>query len=315
MTTDDAPPRRPPRGKTWLRESRGSLAAYRFYFHFSRIVGRVLSYFCTGPALLYYMLFAGQARRASMEYLGRALGPASWPVQVARSFRHIFNFAAALIDRSLILSRGEKVFEFTLDGHEHITDLADRGEGCVLLSCHLGNMELAGAVLPKVQVQFHQVMAEPLDEDLQRFIEEKAGGRLPPTIRLDGAPMASLNVLRALREGDMVGMKSDRVFDNNYVELPFLGEPARFPTGPLTVAALAKAPVILLLCLKEGGKGYRIIAEAPQRFEFQRGRPRDEQVREWLGWYVERLEHYVRRYPYQWYNFYPFWDRDAQEDA
>lgn len=315
MITDDAPPRRPARGKTWLRRSRGSLAAYRFYFHFSRIMGRVLSYFCTGPALLYYMIFATRARRSSMEYLTRALGPANWPVRVARSFRHFFNFAAALVDRSLILSRGKRVFDFVLDGREHITEQAATGDGCVLLSSHLGNMELAGAVLPEIQARFYQVMAEPLDEDIQKFMEEKAGGRLPPVIRLNGAPMASLNILRALREGGMVGMKNDRVFDDHHLDIEFLGHPASFPTGPLTVAALAKAPVILLLCLKEGGRGYRIIAEAPRQLVFERDRSRDEQLREWLGWYVERLEHYVHRYPYQWYNFYPFWDHDAQEDA
>lgn len=318
MTTDETPPRRPPRGRTWLRTSRGSLAAYRFYFHFSRIIGRVPSYFCTGPALLYYMIFAGRARRASMEFLTRAIGPASWPVRVARSFRHVFNFAAALIDRSLILSRGERVFDFVLDGQEHITGQARSGEGCVLLSSHLGNMELAGAVLPDIQAPFFQVMAEPLDEDIQKFIEEKAGGRMPPIIRLDGAPLASLAVLRALRDGGMVGMKGDRVFDDNHLEVEFLGRPARFPTGPLTVAAVSGKPVILLHCLKQGGKGYRIVAEPPRRLVLDRRQPREPQLRRWLRWYVDRLEHHARRYPYQWYNFYPFWDPrdpDAQEDA
>jgi len=315
MTEAGTPPRRTPRGGRWLRRSRGSLAAYRFYFHFSRVIGRVLSYFCTGPALLYYMLFARQARRASFQYLRRALGPATWPVMVARSFRHIFNFAASLIDRSLILSRGAQVFDFELEGHDHVVRQAASGEGCVLLSSHLGNTELAGAVLPEVQAKFYQVMAEPLDEDIQKFIEEKAGGRMPPIIRLDGAPMASLNVLRALRDGGMVGMKADRVFDDHWIEVEFLGRPARFPTGPLIVAAVARAPVILLACHKEGGKGYRIVAEEPRRFAFERGRPKDEQIREWVEWFVGRLEDQVRRYPYQWYNFYPFWDHDAQEDA
>ena len=50
-------------GRSWGR-SRGGLAMFVFYFHFSRVVGRVLSYFCTGPALLYYVLTAGEARRA-----------------------------------------------------------------------------------------------------------------------------------------------------------------------------------------------------------------------------------------------------------
>jgi predicted LPLAT superfamily acyltransferase len=31
-------------------------------------------------------------------------------------------------------------------------------------------------------------------------------------------------------------------------------------------------------------------------------------VQYWTQRYVERLEHYVRLAPYNWFNFYPFWD-------
>ncbi len=298
-------PQRP--GRRWGDQGRGSLIAFRFYFHFSRVVGRVLSYFCTGPALLYYMLFAGQARRASFAYMRRLRGPVAWPLRVARGFRHIFNFAASLIDRSLLLSRGPEVFDLVEDGVEHLSDALREGRGAILLGAHLGNMELAAGVLRGVEATLHQVMAEPMNQDLQKFIEAKGGDRFPPVVRLDGAPMASLELLKVLRRGDMLAMKSDRVFDENWLELEFLGRPARFPTGPLTVAGITGAPVLLTLCLKEGGRGYRIVVEPPRRFRFDRSRPREDQLREWLTWYVARLEHHARRYPYQWYNFYDFW--------
>ena len=295
-------------GRRWGDPGRGSLAAFRFYFHFSRVVGRVLSYFCTGPALLYYMLFASAARRASFAYMARVAGPAPWPLRVARGFRHIFNFAASLIDRALLLSRGPRTFDISEDGVERVRLAAEGGRGAILLGAHLGNMELAAGVLQDVDATLHQVMADPLDEDLQTFLEQKGGERFPPVIRLDGAPMASLELLKVLRRGDLLAMKSDRVFDDHHLTLEFLGRPARFPTGPLSVAGATGAPVLLTLCLKEGGRGYRIVVEPAREFRFERGRNRDEQLHEWLSWYVERLEHHVRRHPYQWYNFYDFWD-------
>lgn len=306
MTGAESPAPQSP-GRRWGDQGRGSLFAFRFYFHFSRAVGRVLSYFCTGPALLYYMLFAGRARRASFSYMRRLRGNAPWPVRIARGFRHIFNFAAALIDRSLLLSRGPEAFDLVEDGVGHVAEALAGGRGAILLGAHLGNMEFAAGVLQGVDATLYQVMAEPMNQDLQKFIEAKGGDRFPPVVRLDGAPMASLELLRVLRRGDLLAMKSDRVFDDNWLELEFLGQPARFPTGPLTVAGLTGAPVLLTLCLKEGGKGYRIVVEPPRTFRFDRSRPREDQLREWLQWYVGRLEHYARRYPYQWYNFYDFW--------
>jgi len=313
--TDPAPPTPDLAGRRWGEQGRGSLLAFRFYFHFSRIVGRVVSYFCTGPALLYYMLFAGEARRASFAYMRRVRGPAPWPLRVARGFRHIFNFAASLVDRSLLLSRGPGVFRIEEEGVGYVRDAVAGGRGVILMGAHLGNMEFAAGVLQGVDATLHQVMAEPMSLDMQKFIEDRAGDRFPPVIRLDGAPMASLELLKVLRRGDIVAMKSDRVFDDNWTTLDFLGRPARFPTGPFTVAGVTGAPILLTLCLKEGGKTYRVVVEPPRVVRFDRTRPRDEQVREWLGWYVERLEMYARRYPYQWYNFYEFWGGEAGSET
>ncbi len=300
--TASAPRRR------WGIGSGSSVAALRFYYHFARIVGRVLAYFCTGPALLYTMLFVGTARRTSMEYLTLVLGPAGWPVRVARSFRHIFNFAAAMVDRTLLLSRGPETFTFVGEHIERMGELAEAGKGGLVFSSHLGNTELASAVLPVARARFHQVMADPMQGDLQEFLMEKAGDRFPPLLRLDGAPMASLQVLRAIRSGDLVGMKVDRVVDDHHAVVPFLGRRAAFPTGPWILAAITGAPVMLIFCMKEGGKGYRIVCEPPRTFRFERGRPKEDQLRDWVAWFAGRLESYVRRYPYQWYNFYDFFE-------
>jgi predicted LPLAT superfamily acyltransferase len=35
---------------------------------------------------------------------------------------------------------------------------------------------------------------------------------------------------------------------------------------------------------------------------------RTEDIARWMHRYVERLEYYARLAPYNWFNFYPFWD-------
>ena len=35
---------------------------------------------------------------------------------------------------------------------------------------------------------------------------------------------------------------------------------------------------------------------------------RPEEIQRWMQRYADRLEHYTRLAPYNWFNFYPFWD-------
>ncbi len=41
---------------------------------------------------------------------------------------------------------------------------------------------------------------------------------------------------------------------------------------------------------------------------FTAGQSREAQLRVWVEQYVAVLESLVRQYPYQWFNFYDFWD-------
>ena len=38
---------------------------------------------------------------------------------------------------------------------------------------------------------------------------------------------------------------------------------------------------------------------------------RAEEIQPWMQRYAERLEHYARLAPYNWFNFYSFWDQVA----
>jgi predicted LPLAT superfamily acyltransferase len=90
----------------------------------------------------------------------------------------------------------------------------------------------------------------------------------------------------------------------------FLGEPAPFAHGPFILASLLECPVYLFFCLREGN-GYRIYCEPfAERIVLPRGE-RVPRLREYLQQYARRLEAYCMKAPYQWFNFYDFWRRDA----
>src|SRR6266550_812620 len=88
----------------------------------------------------------------------------------------------------------------------------------------------------------------------------------------------------------------------------FLGAPATFPAGPVLLAATMRCPVILFFGLYRGGNDYEIYFEMfADEIVLDRAR-RAEDIHLWMKRYTERLEHYARLAPYNWFNFYQFWD-------
>jgi predicted LPLAT superfamily acyltransferase len=124
-----------------------------------------------------------------------------------------------------------------------------------------------------------------------------------------GRPETMLRIKECLERGEIVGLLGDRPFGSHKNSLcPFLGVPARFPHGPFRLAMALETPVMLFFGLYQGGNRYQIALEdlaAPPAAGRDR---RAEVAARWVERYVLRLEHYARQAPYNWFNFYDFWD-------
>jgi predicted LPLAT superfamily acyltransferase len=117
-----------------------------------------------------------------------------------------------------------------------------------------------------------------------------------------------LKVEAALARGGLVAMLSDRTPNaEGTVYRPFLGREARFPTGPIRLATVLQRPVALIFGLYKGGNRYEIHIERFAEPAQLGGRERGKTADQLLLRYVERLEHYCRLAPYNWFNFYDFW--------
>jgi predicted LPLAT superfamily acyltransferase len=116
-------------------------------------------------------------------------------------------------------------------------------------------------------------------------------------------------VERSISEGELVGTMGDRVgFDRKQARVSFLGSDANFPTGPFLLAAAMGCPVYVVFGLYSEPNRYDLYCEPfAERIELPRA-TRDEAVRSVVARYVARLEHYCRLGPYNWFNFYDFWE-------
>jgi predicted LPLAT superfamily acyltransferase len=270
--------------------------------HIGRRVARLLLY----PITLYFVLTAHAARRTSYDYLKRVRGCSAhwWHV-----FRHFHCFAATILDRVYLL-RGEfERFGVTVHGKEILQRQIESGKGSVLLGSHLGSFEVLRA-LGVMQRRFPlKVLMDPVhNQNITRFLDA-LNPKIAGTVIAPDQPDTLIRVKESLDSGHLVGMLGDRVFGGEKTtHCQFLGAPATFPAGPILLAAMMRCPVILFFGLYRGGNRYEIYFEHfADEIVLDRDR-RAENIQLWMQRYAERLEHYARLAPYNWFNFYPFWD-------
>ena len=128
-----------------------------------------------------------------------------------------------------------------------------------------------------------------------------------------GRPDTMLKVSECLGRGEIVGFLGDRPLRGARVQAcDFLGAPAEFPLGPLLIAGTVGAPVVTFFGLYGGAARYEVILEELSEASAVAKDAREAWARRRLARYVERLEHYARRSPYNWFNFYDYWNETSR---
>jgi predicted LPLAT superfamily acyltransferase len=301
-----APARASPR--RWTGQSRGGVFGHWFFLTLTRAFGRSVAYWVIYPVTLYFIFASPSARTASREFLQRAVGSTGWLSSMVRSYRHLLSFARTMVDRALFRTRGKTSFQYTEEGLHHIHEAAAAGNGAILLTAHVGNWELAAGLLPGDLGERLAIVAYAGERDRIAQFMKRSGGPQLRIIDVGRDFLASLEMIRALRGGTLLAVQGDRPIGGQVVTVPFLGREARFPVGPFLLAAVSGAPLIATFSLQVGPAAYRFFANEPQRLSFTAGQSREAQLRVWVEQYVGVLESLVRQYPYQWFNFYDFWD-------
>jgi lauroyl/myristoyl acyltransferase len=240
------------------------------------------------------------AVRRNLERVHPERGVAWLDAAVARVFAR---FAVCFADL-LSLNRGPESGLWRhvagIDGQEPTRDALARGRGCVSVTAHLGNWELAGRLLATLGRPVHVVMAPEADPRVGALLD-RGGHPGVRFVRLT-SPVVGVELVAALRRGEVVAFQLDRaVGGRGDAAVPFFGAPATFPLGPFVMAAAAGAPVVPAFCVLEPDGSYRLHVEPA--FAVSRGAEVEA-----LHAAVATLERYVRMHWDQWFNFYDVWE-------
>jgi predicted LPLAT superfamily acyltransferase len=302
----------PPVGWTSQRE-RSSLPMLILMRRIALAAGRRLSRALLHPIVLYFLVAAADTRRHSRAYLNRALGRKAGWLDV---YRHLFTFAATVLDRVYLLREEFGRFKVEASGAETLMQPFANGEGVLACGAHLGSFEALRMIGHEKGLRVAMIMYE----DNARLINDTLAAIAPNaklhTIAL-GRVDAMLSLRRWLDEGGIAGMLADRTLPgqgqrSKSVSLLFLGKPARFADGPFRLAAMLRRKVVFMAGLYRGGHRYELRFAELADFSAVTAEGRDAAIRDALVRYVATLETLCREVPYNWFNFYDFW---AEDDA
>jgi predicted LPLAT superfamily acyltransferase len=294
------------------RKERGSAWALGLMRAASLVLGRRLSRLVLPFIAAYYTVTAPAARRASLAYLSRALGRQAGWLDVVR---HFHAFASTVHDRAYLLNDRFDEFDIRLHGQGEVDRVSAAG-GAFLVGAHFGSFEVLRAVTRGSQAgaRPYRVAMAMFDENAR--IISSAVAALNPRLAQDvialGRSDSMLRVQSALNEGALVGFLADRLIGDSEAQgsqvVSFLGAPALFPTGPFRLAALLRKEVLLMRGIYLGGNQYAVRFESIA--DFSRIGPAERNAS--IGRAVERfaaaLEDDCRKHPYNWFNFFDFWE-------
>ena len=253
----------------------------------------------------YFLLFAPASRRASSNYLRLVLGrPAHW----RELYRHFFTFAATIHDRIYLLNRRFDLFDFEVYGEDTLRKLLADGNGLFLMGAHLGSFEVIRALGRKdAEVRIAMLMHEDNAKKINAVLAAINPEAVQDIIGL-GRIDSMLRVRERLDEGCVVGILADRTPGNDALyPVQILGADAHLPSGPFRMAALLRRPVVFMTGLYLGGNRYAIHFDPLADFsDVERGQ-RDAALDLATTRYAALLDQYCRQAPYNWFNFFDFW--------
>ncbi len=295
--------------RRWDGKTRGGVAGRLFFVTVLRVLGKWPAYAVLPFVSGYFLLFgAPEGRRASMQFLDRAIGPAHGLAAVLRTWKHMLQFARTIVDRVVLGLEGPRSFHRNSTGFEKIVAAAQSKQGAILLTAHLGSYEAASGMLgEKLSVPFSIVAYEGEDAAVREAVGRSSDKFKPNVLSVGKGELGSLDIMRALRSGHLVALQGDRTVDARTVEVDFLGAPARFPIGPFVLAAITGAQVIACFNVQTALRTYDLVAFDAVTYRFDRAREKNDQLQEWVQGYVRKVELMVRKHPFQWFNFYDFW--------
>ena len=257
------------------------------------------------PIAAYFFITGRTAHRASRHFFTRATGQTRW----SDYYRQLLCFSRCLVDRVTILSGDADQFEVHPTGREALMAARQDGRGLIMLGSHLGSFEACKLLArDRMDIDIHIVAyfagSTKIRQALDAINPQLQQHFIDPT-----EPDAVFQMRDVIDNGGILAILGDRTgIGEKQVQVNFMGEPAWLPTGPYYLAAILHCPIFCFFGLRVDHYVYDTYAiKLADQITLARGQ-RQQQAQVYAQQYADLLADKAREYPYNWFNFYEFWN-------
>ncbi len=285
----------------WKGKSKGTVLGYKIFVFFIKNLGIRSAYFLLYFVAGYYCFFSKYSTK-SIYYYYKRLSYSKLKC-IFSIYKSYYIFGQMIIDKVAISSGLGKNFTYDFDGGDKIKKVINQKKGGICISSHVGNFEIAGHFLSDIDnnriVNLLTTDAEHLE--IKTYLESVTLKSNIKFILVSDDFSHIFEIRSALERNEIICMTGDRYIKNSkYLTQVLLGKEARFPEGPFLLALKLKVPVLFVYVMKERNSHYHFYARNPN--------VRYKDVNELLKSYVKNLEWILSKYPFQWFNYFDFWN-------
>jgi KDO2-lipid IV(A) lauroyltransferase len=244
-------------------------------------------------------------RRAVQSNLRNILGPL---VDVSALSREVFrNFARYLVEffaMKRLMNDAYLGAHVEIENDKPLKEAVMRGCGAIILSAHLGNWELGGAILSRMGFPLTVVALPHNHRRINDFFNSQReffGNRVV-------SPRSAVReCTKALKDNRMIALIADRDFSGTGVMMPFFGHPMHLPIGAALFSLRQGAPIIPTFFMRRGRDNFTLSFLEPIYPERVADcASEDEKIQRLMGIYVRIFEEKIRAMPEQWLMFRDF---------
>lgn len=289
----------------WQGKSRGNRLGYSIFVYVVKNFGVRPAYLLLRFVAFYFFVFSWSSSRHIYRYY-RQRHRFSIMRALSGVYANYYLFGQTILDKVVVMAGIENRFTFDFDGEAFLRKIVEQGRGGILLSGHVGNWEVAGHLLRRLDTRINVVMYDAEHEKIKSYLESVTGERNFNVIVIRDDLSHVYAIGEALQKNELVCLHADRFVDPGKTEqLLFLGAEAKFPVGPFALAATFDVPVCVVFAFKESSTHYHFFGlQTPSR---EADESKHDFSRRLMRFFVKQFEEKVLLYPEQWFNYYNFW--------
>ena len=307
---------------TWKGKTRGGTFGYLFFIYLIKYLGITAAYLFLSLVVLYFIPFAPKATKSTWFYARNIL-----KYNRIRSLKMLllnyYRLGQILIDKVAIGNGKVNQYQFKFERYPEFLQLLNSEQGVIMIGAHVGNWEIGVPFFDDYGKKINIVMYDAEHRRIKEILEKNGQDKEFKIIPVNEDNLTHVfRITEAINQKEYVCFQGDRYLNKEKLLTGILlGQKAPFPAGPFLLASRMKVPVVFYFAMREPGRTYRfhfIIAEPVVRIKEKKAEMA------LLEQYTVALEQILKRYPEQWFNYYPFWEpagkqspdlKEKQKDA